>query len=208
MWLSIELVYSELLLLFLRKLYQYITWGSDILPQPYTTSKYFPEVRHVLLFTSLADARSLILQTPHFTSCDAIELAEMGQGRDDRLFLLVRLFNVSHGSRLECVKSIVLTASVPLSCPFSSRRLSSARAALSVASPMGACKKAWCRFSHSASRHGLKLFLWPRGIASLAAVLIATQKRWYASSKLSVFGGRRWSSASSFVVWVYRCQLA
>ena len=106
------------------------------------------------LFTSLAVARSLTLQIPFFTSCNAIKLAAMGQGRDGCLFLPVRLFNVSHASRVEWVKSIVLTASLHLSRRFSSRRLNSARAALLVALPMSACKKAWCRFSHSASQHG------------------------------------------------------
>ena len=64
----------------------------------------------------------------------------MGQGRDGRLFVPVRLFNVFHASRLECVNSIVLTASVHLSRRFLSRRLNSTRAALSIASPTGACK--------------------------------------------------------------------
>ena len=73
------------------------------------------------LFSSLADARFLTSYTLFFTSCDAIELAEMGQGRDDRLFLPVRLFNVFHANRVECVKSTVLTASVLLSRRFSSK---------------------------------------------------------------------------------------
>ena len=61
--------------------------------------------------------------------CEAIELTEMGQGNDDRLFLPVRLF---YAMRLEFVKSIVLTAFVHLLCRFSSKWFCSVKATLSV----------------------------------------------------------------------------
>ena len=46
---------------------------------------------------------------PFLPSCDAIEFAEMGQGWRVFLDLPVKLLMVFHASRLECVKSMVLT---------------------------------------------------------------------------------------------------
>ena len=73
------------------------------------------------LDTSLADSRSFVLKAPFFTSCEAIEFAEMGQGRVVCLDLPVKLFIVLHASRLECVKSMELTASDHRSLRLSSR---------------------------------------------------------------------------------------
>ena len=83
-----------------------------------------------------------------------IVFTEMAQRYDNRLFLQVRLFNVFHTNRLECVRPLVSTASVHLLCRFSSRQFSSSCAALSVVLPVLACETTCCRISRSASRHG------------------------------------------------------
>ena len=78
------------------------------------------------LATSLAGSWSFVLYTPFFTSCEAIQLAEIGQGRREFLALPVSLLMVSHASLLECVKSMLLTASDQRSLRFSSSRASKA----------------------------------------------------------------------------------
>ena len=62
------------------------------------------------LSTSLVNSRSFILYVSFLTNCEAIELAEMGQGRWGCLVLPVRLYMAFHASRLECVKSMALAA--------------------------------------------------------------------------------------------------
>ena len=95
------------------------------------------------LDTSRADSRSFVSYTPFLTNYEAIELAETGQGRGECLDLPVKLLMMFHASRLECVKSMVLTASDQRSLRFSSSAASRAVAAVLVASPCGARRKVW-----------------------------------------------------------------
>ena len=91
--------------------------------------------------TGLAGSWFFFLYTPFFTNCEAIQLAEIRQGRREFLDLPVRLLMVFHASLLVCVKSMVLTASDQLSLRFSSSRANKAEAAILVASPCVAQRK-------------------------------------------------------------------
>ena len=95
------------------------------------------------LSTSLVNARSFVLYVPLVTSCEATELAEMGQGRWDCLVLPVRLLMAFHASRLECVKSMALTASDQRFLRLLSSLASKAEAAVLEPSPCGARRNAW-----------------------------------------------------------------
>ena len=82
------------------------------------------------LATSLAGSWSFVLYTPFFFSCEAIQLADIGQGRREFLDPLVSLLMVFHASVLVCVKSMVMTVSYQRSLRFSSSRASRAEAAI------------------------------------------------------------------------------
>jgi len=90
------------------------------------------------LLTSLVGLRSLVLCAPFFTSCEAMEFAETGHTREERPDLPVSLLIVPHAFRLECKKSMELTASSHRSCFFCCNRESRDEAALSEAVPTGA----------------------------------------------------------------------
>ena len=93
------------------------------------------------LAMSLAGSWSFTLYTLFFTSCDAIQWAEIGQGRREFLDLPVSLLMVFHVSLLVCVKSMVFTSSDQRSLRFSSNRASRAEVAILVASSYGAQRK-------------------------------------------------------------------
>jgi len=88
--------------------------------------------------TSLVGSRSLILCAPFFTNCEAMEFAETGQTREERPDLPVSLLMVLHVLRLECEKSLELTASSHRSCFFCCSGESRDEAALSEAVLTGA----------------------------------------------------------------------
>jgi len=106
------------------------------------------------LLTSLVDSRSLVLCAPFFTSCVAMEFAEMGDWRRERPDLQVSLLMVLHALRLKCEKSMEFTASSHRSCFFCCSRGSSDEAALSKSVPTGVRVKERQRVSHSLSQHG------------------------------------------------------
>ena len=90
------------------------------------------------LLTSLVVSRALVLCAPFFTNCEAMELfAEKGHTREERPDLPVSLLLVFHALRLECEKSMELTASSYRSCFYCSRE-SRDDAAVSEAVPTGA----------------------------------------------------------------------
>jgi len=89
------------------------------------------------LLTSLVDSRLPVLCAPLFTSCEAMEFAETGHRREERPDLPVSLLIVLHALRLECEKSMELTASSHRSCFFCCRE-SRDEAALSESVPTGA----------------------------------------------------------------------
>ena len=99
--------------------------------------------------TGLVDSLSPVQCAPFFTSCEAMELAETGHWRKERPDLPVSLLMVLHASRLECEKSMALTASSQRSCFFFSIRKSRDDAALSESVPTGSRMKEWQRVSHS-----------------------------------------------------------
>ena len=76
-----------------------------------------------------------------FTSCEVMEFAEMGHRWEDRPDLPVRLLMVLHALRLECEKSMELTASSQCSCFFCSIQESRDKLALSESVPTGARMK-------------------------------------------------------------------
>jgi len=65
---------------------------------------------------NLVGPRSLVFCAPFFTNCEAMEFAETGHRREERPDLPVSLLNVLHTLRLECQKSMELTASSHRSC--------------------------------------------------------------------------------------------
>jgi len=87
------------------------------------------------LLTSLVDSRPPVLCSPFFMSCEAMEFAETGHRREERPDLPVSLLIVLHALRLECEKSLELTASSHRSCFFCSSRDSRDEAALSESVP-------------------------------------------------------------------------
>jgi len=89
------------------------------------------------LLTSLVDSRPPVLCAPFFTSCKAMEFAEMGHRRQERPDLPVSLLMVLYALWLECEKSMELTASSHHSCFFCCSRESRDEAALSEAVPTG-----------------------------------------------------------------------
>ena len=72
------------------------------------------------------------LVCPFFNNSEAMEFAETGHTREERPDLPVSLLIVLHGLRLECEKSMELTASSHRSCFFCSSRESRDEAALSA----------------------------------------------------------------------------
>ena len=95
------------------------------------------------LSTSLVNSRSFDFYVPFLTSCEAIELAEMGQGRQDCLVLPVRLFIAFHASKLKCVKSMALTSSDQRFLVLLTSLASKAESAVLEPSPCGAQRNAW-----------------------------------------------------------------
>jgi len=89
------------------------------------------------LLTSLVDSWSPVLCAPFFTSFEAMEFAETGHWRKERPDFPVSLLMVLHTLRLECEKSMELTASSHRSCFFCSSRDSRDEAALSESVPTG-----------------------------------------------------------------------
>jgi len=90
------------------------------------------------LLTSLVVSRPPVLCAPFFTSREAMKFAETGHRRGERPDLPVSLLIVLHALRLECEKSMELTASSHRSCFFCYSRESRDEAALSDAVPTGA----------------------------------------------------------------------
>ena len=62
------------------------------------------------------DSRPPVLCAPFFTSCEAMEFAETGHMREERPDLPLSLLIVLHALRLDCEKSMELTASSHRSC--------------------------------------------------------------------------------------------
>ena len=120
------------LVLELRSHRRYLSSGVAILQSSDTS-----------LSTSLVKSRSLVLYVPFLTSCEAIELAEMGQGQLDCLVLPVKLIIAFHASWLECVKSMALTASNQRFLCLLSSLASKAEAAVLKPSPCGAQRNVW-----------------------------------------------------------------
>jgi len=89
------------------------------------------------MLTSLVDSRPPVLCAPSSTSCDAMEFAETGHRPEELPDLPVSLWIVLHALRLECEKSMELTASPHRSC-FCCSRESKDEAVLSEAVPAGA----------------------------------------------------------------------
>jgi len=89
------------------------------------------------LLTSLVDSQPLVLCAPLFMSCEAIEFPETGHGLEEHPGVPVNLLMVLHALRLECEKSMELTASSHRSF-FCCSRESRDKAALSEAVPTGA----------------------------------------------------------------------
>ena len=121
------------------------------------------------LLTNLLDSRSPVLCAPFFTNCEAMAFAETGRRREERPDLPVRLLSVLRALRLECEKSMELTALSHRSCFFCSSRDSRDEAALSGSVPTRARMKERLRVSHSLSQHGTYFFRRPRGMHYLAA---------------------------------------
>ena len=90
------------------------------------------------LLTSLVGSRLLVLCATFFTNCETMEFAETGHTREERPDLPVSLLILLHALRLECEKSMELTASSHRSCFFWCTCESRDEAALSEAVPTGA----------------------------------------------------------------------
>ena len=106
------------------------------------------------LLTSLVCSRPPVLYAPFFKSCEAMEISEMHHRREERPYLPVNLLIVLHALRLECEKSMELTASSHCFCFFCSSRDSTDEAALSESVPTGARTKGRWRVSQSLSQYG------------------------------------------------------
>jgi len=87
---------------------------------------------------SLVGSRSAILCAPFFTNCEAMEFAETGHRREECPDLPVCLLMVLQALRLQCEKSMELTASSHCSCFFCCSRNSRDEVVLSEAVPTGA----------------------------------------------------------------------
>jgi len=85
------------------------------------------------LLVSLVGSRSPVLCAPFFTNCDSMDFAETGHMQEERPNVPVNLLVVFHALRLECEKSMELTASSHRSCLFCCSRESRNEAALSEA---------------------------------------------------------------------------
>jgi len=84
------------------------------------------------------DSQPPVLCASFFTSCEAMTFAETGHKPGERPDLPVTLLMVLHALRLECEKSMELTASSHRSCIFCSSRESKDEATLSESVPTGA----------------------------------------------------------------------
>ena len=131
---------------------------------------------------NLVGLRPPVLCAPFFMSCEVMEFAEVGHRQEKRPDLPVSLLIVLHTLRLECEKSMDLTASSHRSCFFCYSR---DEAALSESVPTRVWMKERQRVSHSLSQLGTQFFLRLRGIHCLAAKSRLSQKSWHA---LSIFG--------------------
>ena len=107
------------------------------------------------LLTSLVDLQSLVLCSPFFTSCETMEFAETGHWRKDRPDLPVCLLMVLHVLRLECEKSMELTASSYRSCFFCPSRDSRDEVTLSESVPTGAQCIVWQQIVGSRKNPGM-----------------------------------------------------
>ena len=90
------------------------------------------------LLMSLVDSNPPVLCAPFFTSCEAMEFAATGHRREGFPDWPVSLLIVLRALRLECEKSMELTASSHRSCFFCCCRESRGEATLSEAVPTGA----------------------------------------------------------------------
>jgi len=86
-------------------------------------------------------SRALVLCAPFFTNCEAMEFAETGHTREERPDLPVSFLIVLHALRVECEKSMELTASSHRPYFFCCSRESRNEAVLSEAVPTGALIK-------------------------------------------------------------------
>jgi len=93
------------------------------------------------LLIILVDSRHGVLCAPFFTCCGAIEFAQMGHTHEERPDLPGTSLMLLHALRLECEKSMELTASSHCSCFFCSIRESRDKAALSESVPVGVWRK-------------------------------------------------------------------
>jgi len=112
--------------------------GSEILWPTGVVIFHRPDIP---LLTSLVDSQFPVLCAPFFTSCEAMEFAETGHRREEHPDLPVSLLMVLHALRLECEKSMELTAYSHRSCFFCSSQDSRDEAALSEAVPAPARRK-------------------------------------------------------------------
>ena len=93
------------------------------------------------LSTSLVDSWPPVLCIPFLTSCEEMEFPEPGHTREERPDLPASLLMVLHTLRLECEKSMELTASSDCSYFFCSSRESRGEAVLSESDRTGARMK-------------------------------------------------------------------
>ena len=100
------------------------------------------------LVMSLEDSQFRVLCDPFFTCCNAMEFAETGNRKKKCPDLPVRLLLVFHALRLECEKSMELTASSNRSCLLPSSRESRDEAALSESVTTGSRRKKPYRVSN------------------------------------------------------------
>ena len=98
-------------------------------------------------------------------------------------------YATAHALRLECEKSMELTASSHRSCFFCSSRQSRNKAVISESVPTGARRNERWRVSHSLSEHNTKFLRPPREMHCLAANSTLLQNSSYAFSMFVVSGG-------------------
>ena len=106
---------------------------------------------------------------PRSSPFEAMEFDETEHKREERPDLPVGLLMVLHTLRLECEKSMELTASSHRSCFFCSSRESRDKATLSKSVRTGAGMKERQRVSHSLPQRGTMFLRRLRGIHCLAA---------------------------------------
>ena len=95
------------------------------------------------LLIILEDSRRPVLCAPFFTSCETMEFVEMAHKQEEHSALPESLLMVLHALRLECEKSMELTASYHHSCFFCFSRDSKDEAARLESIPNGDRMKKW-----------------------------------------------------------------